>query len=792
MTNYREVYSVFKRANSKRANANGQSRIRTRSGVDYGSLEDRKMLAGVASAVATATLDPITSVLRIEGTTGDDQVFVSTPNDTEVRVTVNGQFQSFLQTSVTQIEFHGFAGNDTFNGDLSSIDVIASGGAGNDTLRGGAGEDILRGDNGDDLVSGGADDDTLIGGDGNDVLIGEAGNDTLIGGFGNDLLAGGDGEDGLFGGNGEDRLLGQNGEDRLNGNGGDDEVNGGAGADVVLGGNDNDKVSGGADGDRVFGNAGDDVVEGNSGDDLLFGGEGIDVINGGTGEDTLVGGNGDDTLNGGSGIDLGFGGNGFDTIIGGAGNDLLFGQAGADSIFGGLGNDRVVGGGGNDFLDGQDGNDFIGGGFGADRLFGGNGIDDLRGGFGADGLFGGVGGVDRLAGDEGSDRLISFGRENIVNLTTEDSQVVFRNGSGNWTNREIQVLDTGLHLMQRRLGNNRLSSDPVLDQPIVFVKENTLPPRISIGVTQVVDSERQYLFADWDEFDFESNQAHTAEVPRVVSLAWASSEAVGAVLPNLEQSFNRFSNISGWQSEFGGDFFRASEDGQFFYRQDAVFADETGRINPTQDWASAWQFFFSPPEVVEPVIEEPTTMLPGEPTFLTGDRVTINSFLEVGTTQRLTNFEFIVEESGPVTILTGIEGNTGTDSDFDTEIFVFQRNDNGTLGTLLAQNDDVVGSLDSLVSLTLPVGEYALVVGDFPISEFEARSGFGTGSGGQFQVTFIGTDGVRSLPSGPIGADVTTGTPTTVAPPELNLSEDPVFAAKLRVLDRLFTGLEVF
>lgn len=34
----------------------------------------------------------------------------------------------------------------------------------------------------------------------------------------------------------------------------------------------------------------------------------------------------------------------------------------------------------------------------------------------------------------------------------------------------------------------------------------------------------------------------------------------------------------------------------FFYREDAIFADETGRINPTQDWASSWQLAFTPGE----------------------------------------------------------------------------------------------------------------------------------------------------------------------------------------------------
>ena len=506
----------------------------------------------------------------------------------------------------------GGAGIDFLQG--SDGDDSLVGGDGADTLIGSSGNDQLRGDAGDDLAAGGEGDDLLVGGVDNDTLLGELGDDTLIGGGGDDQLSGNEGDDGLFGGNGDDSIFGQDGFDRINGNDGIDTLSGGLGDDFIQGGEGDDQINGDGGADRIFGQIGNDTLFGNGGTDFVLGGEGNDRILGGADDDTIGGDAGEDVLDGNTGIDLIFGGDGDDLIRGGAQNDFLFGQSGSDTVLGLGGNDRVVGNDGNDFLDGGEDNDIIVGNSGNDRLFGSDGDDELRGGDGEDGLFGGIGGNDRLFGDAGSDRLLLLDGTEIVGSDVRDATVEFRNGTGVWTEAEITAIDDGLNRLQSRIGNNRLAADPVISGPIIFLKENTLPADVSLSTTQVVELttletdpatgqavdvttfERRYSFADWDETDAAENELRTIEVPRAISIAWASTEAIQGVVPSASQTFNRFTQLSAWQTTPGGDFFRASEDNMFFYREDAIFADETGRINPTQDWASSWQLAFTPGE----------------------------------------------------------------------------------------------------------------------------------------------------------------------------------------------------
>lgn len=628
-------YSIFNRRSKvaqKGTQKAGQRHRRSKmEGLRYATLEDRKMLAVGVVTSGAISFNPATSVLRLQGTDDvADQVFVSTPNDQEIRINFNGEFSIFDRSEISQIRFTGLGGDDLFNGALSDVDTVVLGGVGNDRLVGGGGIDRLVGGAGDDTLIGGGADDFILGGSGDDVIFGGEGddqlsggneNDSLVGGFGDDILIGGngddrlegsDGNDGLFGGNDNDSIFGQVGNDRINGNAGDDFINGGANNDLIQGGLGNDRILGGAGADSIFGFDGDDLISGEGGDDRIFGGEGDDAIDGGGGDDTIVGDAGSDSLSGGQGADLIFGGSGNDDIRGGSGNDLLFGQFGSDAIFGDAGDDQVVGNQGSDFLSGGSGNDFISGGSGQDRLFGGAGSDDLRGGAGADGIFGGTGAIDRIAGDEGADRLIIVGSETVIDAQSDDAQVIFRDGSSRWTDQEIAVIDQGLQRLQARLGNNQLAIDPLFDRPIVFVKEATLPPVVSLAQTnavevvtsvfndqtglfeETVEFERQYVFADWDESDVAQNALRSLEVPRAIAISWASTEAIEAVLPQFAEVFNRFMAVSSWQDGPGGDFFRVSEDNSSFYREDALFADETGRINATQDWASAWQLEFTP------------------------------------------------------------------------------------------------------------------------------------------------------------------------------------------------------
>ncbi|MDB4766724.1 hypothetical protein OAG71_03445, partial [bacterium] len=857
MSNTNSVYSIFK---SRRK---GRQAITTKLG--YSNLEDRQLLAGDVFSTGSMTLDPVTSVLNIRGTDDvDDQVFISTQTENEVRVQFNGDFCIFARADVEFIRFNGMGGDDIFNSGLSDIRVTAIGGEGNDrliggsnvdrlvgdagddlligneandvilggdgedtlqgsegndtlsggndidSLRGSSGDDTIRGDGGDDFISGDEGNDFLIGGIGNDRILGSLGNDTVIGGNGDDTIDGGEGNDGLFGGNGVDTISGQAGIDRINGNADGDFISGGDGDDVIQGAAGDDTISGNNGNDRLFGTSGDDVLSGNGGDDFILGGDGADTIQGGAGNDTIGGLAGNDSISGNAGEDLIFGGDGNDRILGGSQDDALFGQAGSDTILGGAGSDRVAGNEGNDYLSGEFGNDLVLGNEGNDRLFGGIGDDVLRGGDGNDGLFGGTGRNNRLFGDGGADRFISTGNEQIVDQGTRDVEVVFRNGSSQWTDGEITAIDDGLHLMQLRLGNNQLAVDPIVADPIVFLKQSTVPSSASLALTtldeiitptinletgdvvNITSLERQYVFGDWNENDAAANALRAAEVPRAIAIAWASTDAIETVVPNNNQIFNRFIALSQWQST-RGDFFRVSEDGTAFYRQDASFADETGRINEMQDWASAWQLFFNPiAEEVVPdtpvddfVPDDPFDILLGQPaTLITGDSVALTSFLQPGFQQPLNNFGFRLDDAGLVNIFTGDPTNGVQDTIFDTQVFLFALNEDGSLGFGVASDDDSGDGFDSIINLNLPAGDYVLVLGDFPLDQAEATTGIGDGgSGGQFNITFEGTDGVVQLPSGRLNA-------APVIPDTPGI--DTGLVAKLNVLDQLFSSLRNF
>jgi len=90
---------------------------------------------------------------------------------------------------ISTVRVNGNNGNDAITMDAAiTTRMIASGGAGIDTIHGGGGNDILFGGSEDDKLFGGGGHDNLQGGRGVDLLSGELGNDTLYGNsvFGDD------------------------------------------------------------------------------------------------------------------------------------------------------------------------------------------------------------------------------------------------------------------------------------------------------------------------------------------------------------------------------------------------------------------------------------------------------------------------------------------------------------------------------------------------------------------------------------------------------------------------------
>jgi Ca2+-binding RTX toxin-like protein len=128
------------------------------------------------------------------------------------------------------------------------------------------------------------------------IANGGAGNDTLITGRGNDILIGGDGADLLDGREGIDTVSYADQTGRV----------------VVYLNDDGSsaRTRHGAEGDQLFnienltGGSGRDALVGNSSANVLNGGAGNDQLYGLDGDDTLIGGGGGDTIDGGAANDL--------------------------------------------------------------------------------------------------------------------------------------------------------------------------------------------------------------------------------------------------------------------------------------------------------------------------------------------------------------------------------------------------------------------------------------------------------------------------------------------------------
>jgi len=255
----------------------------------------------------------------------------------------------------TGLHFHGGAGDDSLDAQDATLDVTATGGAGDDTLKSGEGDDDLTGNAGADKLFGGDGDDSLDcsnaestakiadqcwGNDGDDTITADASAADNAG----DTVAPGDGEDTI-----DDAAALYYGDSS-------------AAIEVDL-----------TDSADVMSDAGDDQVTGTV--DAYIGSGEDDTLSGDDNANTFIGGGGDDTLVGLDGADYLAGGGGDDDIFGGADADTLIGNGGDDTIYGGADADYVKGGAGDDVMYGIDGPDQLRGGKGADQAWGGRGSD---------------------------------------------------------------------------------------------------------------------------------------------------------------------------------------------------------------------------------------------------------------------------------------------------------------------------------------------------------------------------------------------------------------------------------
>jgi uncharacterized protein (TIGR03118 family) len=123
--------------------------------------------------------------LIITGSRNDDHIEVQlNKHSGQIIVQAGDQtIGTFALSSVSMIEFQGFAGNDHIKiAEQITVTTILDGGAGNDVLEGGRGSNILLGGTGDDHLQGGLGRDILIGGEGRDHLNSQQNDDILIGG----------------------------------------------------------------------------------------------------------------------------------------------------------------------------------------------------------------------------------------------------------------------------------------------------------------------------------------------------------------------------------------------------------------------------------------------------------------------------------------------------------------------------------------------------------------------------------------------------------------------------------
>lgn len=229
-----------------------------------------KLTASILATQANAALREIDAarsvMVKVKGTSGNDQLKVSATQDTHVEAgdgndiiygggvghnTLSGGAgddtyyvkstydqvvegaNSGVDTVVSTVDFvlsdhieHLRLMGEAFAGEGNGLDNKITGTDGANDLRGHGGNDLIQSLGGDDRVYGGSGNDTIQGGDGNDTLAGEAGSDNLKGGEGSDALKGGDGADTLEGGAGADTLSGGAGADMFIYREGDLSLNG--------------------------------------------------------------------------------------------------------------------------------------------------------------------------------------------------------------------------------------------------------------------------------------------------------------------------------------------------------------------------------------------------------------------------------------------------------------------------------------------------------------------------------------------------------------------------------------
>ncbi|MEA5505251.1 DVUA0089 family protein [Halotia wernerae UHCC 0503] len=424
----------------------------------------------------------------------------------------------------------------------------------------------------------------------------------------------------------------------------------------------------------------------------IFGTDGSDLLTGTTESDRIFGLAGNDTIIALAGDDQIFGGDGADLIVAGDGIDIIEGGNGNDEIFGDAGNDVIKGGGGIDVINGGDGNDIIKGGNGGDRIFGDAGDDLINGDAGNDVINGGDG-ADIIFGDAGNDRIFGgFGNDDISGGVGDDQL----NG------------DAGDDLVQGGTGND-----------IVFggtgFGNDTLTG--GDGADTLIGGAGNDILSGGNGID------------RLIGVEPSA--------PGFEFVFNEVDTLTGGSNR---DTFVLGAGTDVYY-------DNGGN----SDYALITDF-----NINEDVIELPSFTR----------AVSVAEIDDAG--QSLFDTQFIPGGSGTLSSITGIiseindvdvfqitvgngqafSATTVRGADFDTILAVFDSN-----GSLIDQNDDSSGTLQSTLSTSLNPGTYFLGIASFAnFASGSLEDGF-TGNGFSSGDYTIALTGVQATP--PLSLGVT-------------------------------------
>ena len=229
-----------------------------------------------------------------------------------------------------------------------------------------------------------------------------------------------------------------------------------------------------------------------------------------------------------------------------------------------------------------------------------------------DSVVGGNGAADVVNGGTGTDRFLVFDNDNLMGFAGGDVRINFRNsGSSTWSEGELEVIDSGLDLIQNRTQNTALLRDRLANQPIAFIKVNILPQMARLArnnlVTTVLGTEtiieRQIVFEEFDETNPEVAMFHQLEITREISELWANDQAIELSVPSRNAQFSNFEFLSSWVEELpdnGADAFVRSGDNSQFYRESSVFVDDPlATVNSAEDWGSVWRLIFTPETAAE-------------------------------------------------------------------------------------------------------------------------------------------------------------------------------------------------